>query len=577
MYLGGRNAGSIRDPVKRNMPAFTAHIPLGKRPGSWKVATIELAPGESAYVAAPSGCGKTRAARQLCGLDHSAKSNIAPSAAGEWQGKPVTHFDARTRAVTFAIIPSNPQLLFSMIGRTLRQELELAFGLLGREIDFRIIDRVVGWFDLGSLLDRDYRQFSGGEQVRAALACVLVKKPKVLITDQVADQIDPDFRTKLSLVLSEWSREEGAIAVHFATTLRDEFACGARQCVFFTGEEMIVGTPVECWQRLGCHRVTLLDGSMRLGALLQQEALASFDSMPFNADSVAASLRTGPLAGQPVHASQSVPPPQPESEQDGLIANIQAFAYAGGTFRLRDVKLQVARRTLCAALGPNGAGKTTLLKVLANLLGPWEGTASINGFEYDTRLPLPKTARSALYCFQNPDDQLYRATVAEELVECASNLTGATRTLTKECLRLATAFGLEPYLQESPFELPLSLRRLLVIAGCLIARPPLLLMDEPTVWLDFDQKRALKLAMLDYLDKGGCALAVSHDLDWISGVAASLVFLDGGTVIQHVASAVLSEDELLPYEPTCLKVAERLPSFPKLWREEEFLNRLRHA
>ena len=536
-----------------------------------KVAMVQLAPGETAYIAAPSGCGKTRAARQLCGLDHAVESNTAPRAVGEWRGKPVTHFDARTRAANFAIVPSNPQLLFSMVGRTLRQELELAFGVLGREVDSHAIDRVADWLELGSLLERDYRQFSGGEQMRAALACVLVKKPKVLITDQVADQIDPDFRKKLFSVLARWSREDGAILLHFATALRDELGCQARHCVFFTGEELIVGTPGECWQRLGCHRLSLLGGSMRLGAVLQQEALATFDSMPCDAVTVAAALTP------PLHAGEAVVPSRPVIDCDGLTANIGEFAYPGGAFHLRDAKLRVPRSTLCAALGPNGAGKTTLLKILANLLGPWTGSVSINGSDYDTTLPLPKTARSALYCFQNPDDQLYRSTVAEELVECARNIAGAGCALTEDDLCLAESFGLVPYLGASPFELPLSLRRLLLIAGCLIARPPLLLLDEPTAWLDFGQKKKLDLALLDYLDQGGCALAVSHDLDWVSGVASSLVFLAEGTVVHHVESAVLAADESLPYPPTCLKVAELLPGFPKLWREEDFLNRLRHA
>ena len=136
---------------------------------------------------------------------------------------------------------------------------------------------------------------------------------------------------------------------------------------------------------------------------------------------------------------------------DGLTANIMSSAYPEGGFELRDVMLQVPAKTLCAVLGPNGAGKTTLLKCIANLISLWNGKVSINGHHYDGKLPLPKTARFALYCFQNPDNQLYRSTVAQELLECVRNLQGAKRAFTNNDLDLAESFGLTAYLEASPF------------------------------------------------------------------------------------------------------------------------------
>ena len=92
---------------------------------------------------------------------------------------------------------------------------------------------MANWFELEPLLERDYREFSGGEQMRAALACFLVKGPKVVVTDQLADQIDPDFRHKLFSILARWSHEDGGIQLHFATALRDDFGCQARHCAIF--------------------------------------------------------------------------------------------------------------------------------------------------------------------------------------------------------------------------------------------------------------------------------------------------------------------------------------------------------
>jgi ABC-type glutathione transport system ATPase component len=117
----------------------------------------------------------------------------------------------------------------------------------------------------------------------------------------------------------------------------------------------------------------------------------------------------------------------------------------------------------------------------------------------------------------------------------------------------------------------------LIIAGCLIARPPLILLDEPTAWLDGIQKKALRTALMTYLDQGGCALAVSHDLDWVSATASQLIFMRNGKVEHRIDSPVLPSGLSLPYRPTCLEVAERIPGFPKIWREQGFFQQLRHS
>lgn len=533
--------------------------------------SLRLESGGAAYIIAPTGCGKTRIARHLCGLDHAVTGRTGAASIVEWEGRPLGSLDARMRAGLFAYLPSIPQLLFSLVGRSLRQELQLGFAMLGRAVDESHLERIVDMLELKPILERDPREFSGGELMRSAVACALVKTPKVVIADQIADQVDPEFRRKLAKILEQWCKEEGGILVSFAATFREEFPREAEQCVFFTGKEIIAGRAEECWRRLGSDAANYFDGVPRLGSILCKESLAVLDSMPETPADLTSALRS--------HSADKVSMTAPSANDrvHKLCVSIGNFGYAHGDFHLRHVTLNVRGGTLAAVLGHNGAGKTTLLKCIGNLIGPWEGSVACKGQRYDASLSLPDTARMAMYCFQNPDDQIYRQTVREELEECARNLHGGRYDPTAEDIDLAKRLGLEPYFERPPSELPLSLRRLLVIGSCLVARPPVLLLDEPTAWLDAFQKEALKLALSDYLKSGGCGLMVSHDMEFVSATASSLVFLSRGTVQHTVDGPVMSGNEPDSYKPTSLKVAECLPGLPKLWREPNLIESLRHA
>jgi len=553
------------------MPFFATQLSLQDASGGRGKFSLRLKRGGSAYIIAPTGCGKTHLARSLCGLDYAPDAKLgATRPVVEWEGRPLAELDSRTRAMAFAYLPSIPQLLFSLVGRSLRQELQLAFAMLGRQADELEIEKVVSLLELNPILNRDPREFSGGEQMRSAVACVLVRGPSVIIADQITDQVDPEFRQRLAEILEHWCSEEGGILVNFSASFREEFPKDAQECVFFTGKEVVAGTAPQCWQHLKHDAVNFFDGVPRLGAVLQRESLAVVDVMPREPVELALTVCPRLTNGTDIVPSES-------DSANTVEVSVVNFGYPDGPFQLRNVTIHVRKSTITAVLGHNGAGKTTLLKCIGNLVGPWEGTVSFGSQSYNSSLPLPETARKAMYCFQNPDDQIYRQTVAEELAECAKNLNGGRYTLTPADLDLARQLGLAPFFELSPFDLPLSMRRLLVIGSCLVARPPMLLLDEPTAWLDAFQKDSLKVVLAEYLHAGGCGVMVSHDVDFVSGVASSLVFLSHGTVQYFVDGPVMLGKAPASYQPSCLKVAEYLTSCPKLWREPQFIECLNHV
>ena len=120
-----------------------------------------------------------------------------------------------------------------------------------------------------------------------------------------------------------------------------------------------------------------------------------------------------------------------------------SFSYLDGTAALRDVSLAVAAGEFVALLGANGSGKTTLAKHLNGLLKPTGGCVRVNG--RDTRpLRVAELARTVGYVFQNPDHQIFAATVEEEIA-FGLRLQGLSQAEVAERVNWAlAAFALDP-------------------------------------------------------------------------------------------------------------------------------------
>jgi energy-coupling factor transport system ATP-binding protein len=137
-----------------------------------------------------------------------------------------------------------------------------------------------------------------------------------------------------------------------------------------------------------------------------------------------------------------------------------------------------------------------------------------------------------LYAFQNPDDQLYLPTVRRELEETAA-LAGAGDAAARVPV-VARRLGLAEVLGRAPMDLPRAQRRLVTLGACLVAAPPVLLLDEPTVALDGRQRQRLHAALADYVGSGGAVLLVSHDLDFVARLATAALVMNAGSILRRM-------------------------------------------
>lgn len=219
------------------------------------------------------------------------------------------------------------------------------------------------------------------------------------------------------------------------------------------------------------------------------------------------------------------------------------FSYPGGFTALEGVSFQVAERESVGLVGPNGAGKTTVFLCLAGVLGIEPGLVRLTGL--DPALPAQRRQLPAKVgiVFQNSDDQLFNATVFDDVAFGPLNLNlpaDEVRQRVAEALRCAGLTGFE---QRVPYHLSGGEKRRVALAGVLAMRPEILLLDEPSIFLDARGRREL-IHILHTLP--ATRIIASHDLEMILETCGRVLLLDRGRlIVDGPAREILADAALM--------------------------------
>jgi cobalt/nickel transport system ATP-binding protein len=229
-----------------------------------------------------------------------------------------------------------------------------------------------------------------------------------------------------------------------------------------------------------------------------------------------------------------------------------------------DIALHAGRRV--AVLGPNGGGKTTLFRLLVGALAPAAGQVLLHGQPIRrTRRGLTALRMQVQLVLQDPDDQLFAATVAQDVSFGPLNL-GLDPAAVHERVQAAlTALGLVEVADRPPHLLSFGQRKRAAIAGAVAMAPRLLILDEPTAGLDPAGVEEL-LETLAALEAGGTTTALAtHDVDLALRWADEVAVVAAGRVVAGPAGAVLADAALLrsarlgpAWAPAVHRLLERL-------------------
>ncbi len=203
------------------------------------------------------------------------------------------------------------------------------------------------------------------------------------------------------------------------------------------------------------------------------------------------------------------------------------FAYPDGAAALDGVSLELADGESVGLVGPNGAGKTTLFLCLAGVLPAPRGRVSLLGLDPADPGQRRRLPEHVGIVFQNSDDQLFNTTVLDDVAFGPLNLGLPPDEVRKRVAEALGRVGLSGFEERVPFHLSGGEKRRVALAGVLAMRPGVLLLDEPSMYLDPRGRREL-IGLINGL--GGTKLIASHDLEMILQTCGRAIVLDRGRV-----------------------------------------------
>ncbi len=241
-----------------------------------------------------------------------------------------------------------------------------------------------------------------------------------------------------------------------------------------------------------------------------------------------------------------------------------SFRYPDGGIGLDGCSLAIARGSRNALIGANGSGKTTLFQHCNGLLRPQSGVVRYAGEALDySRGGLRQLRSKVGLVFQNPDHQLFSASVQEDVSFGPINLGLDEATVRRRVAEALHAVGMAGYADKAVHNLSFGQKKRVCIAGVLAMEPELLVLDEPMAGLDHRMRMEF-LAVLDGLHERGITLLLAtHDIDFAYRWAERIHLMDAGACTASLAAAELADcgDALsalgLPL-PTVVELQRRL-------------------
>lgn len=509
---------------------LTYYYPECKHP-VLKNINLQIEEGEFLLIVGGSGSGKSSLARVMVGL-------IPDFYGGKFTGKvllknkPLRDFDRRSICELVGIVFQDPekQLVMTTV------EAEIVFGLenlgLPQKEMFRRTAEVMSFLNLTPLKGEFTANLSGGQKQKVALASVLAMQPRVLILDEPTSQLDPMAADEFFNLIEYLNDEMGYTIILIEQRLEKCFHLADRLVVMKNGE-IIQDGPVNKVAKWEVENslpfippVAKFFASIKHSSnipLTVKEGRKFLKNIAFHFNSDTSNDKIM----KQLYPISKFKKGNHNSLKELVTINNVWFTYPNGREVLKGINMKVEESELVVILGENAAGKTTLLKNMVGILKPGRGSVIV--MNKDTRkTPLTEISRYIGYLSQNPNDYLFQDTVKDELLFTVNNLGLDDNGVIDDTLK---KLGLSQYKDINPRDLSSGERQRVALASVLVAKPKLLVLDEPTRGIDYRLKNELGELLINLKNEGITVIVVTHDVEFAAEYAERVIMMFDGRIV----------------------------------------------
>ncbi|MGN1372750.1 MAG: energy-coupling factor transporter ATPase [Candidatus Coproplasma sp.] len=517
--------------------------------------TLKVKRGEFLAVLGHNGSGKSTLAKLICGLLTADEGKVTV-----WGYDPADKEGVNEVRTHAGVVFQNPdnQTVASIV------EDDVAFGPENLGVPREEIAKRIDWA-LSAVGMEKYRQatpsrLSGGQKQRIAVAGVLAVKPDVLVLDESTAMLDPKGRAEICEVAARLNREEG-MTVILITHFMEEALLATRAVVMNRGEIVSDGAPDEIFRH---------GDELETFNLCLPEILSICRSINEGGVEIAECLRAEELAYEiKTVALQKGFNPRSTDNTTGVIENTSgewdvnisdlSYTYSAkspfASHALKGVNLTIPEGEFFGVIGHTGSGKSTLIQHLNALIKlpqatkkykkpkvkkgetpPVEPKITIGKYDLSDKKCDWLSLRSDVgMVFQYPEYQLFAETVFDDVAFGLKNFKkGVTEEECKQAVKEsleAVGLNFEEVKDKSPFELSGGQKRRVAIAGVIVTKPKILILDEPAAGLDPLGKKDI-MTLLHKLHSEWCktVIIVSHDMDEIVENCTLCAVLSDGTL-----------------------------------------------
>ena len=414
---------------------------------------------------------------------------------------------------------------------------EVAFGLLNlgipREEILKRVERSLELMEVSRYRDRNPFDLSGGQIQRVAIAGILAMEPEILVLDEPTSQLDPQgseevFRvverlagSGITIIMVEHKMEKLASYCNRLLLLHEgkQAAYDTPERIFARDDLNQLGVEPPVYTRVSrAFSVKNPGGGRDIYPVTLEQTLAVGGQFPERL------CRENDAGAHTSEGGNGEPGARPMFSIQNL-----GFSYVPGSPVLKGLNLELDTRPT-AIVGQNGAGKTTLVKLLKGLLRPGQGRILLQGHDIGEKTVAQLAGRVG-YVFQNPDDQIFKNRVRDEVMVGPLNLGKDKSTAGEMALKALEVVGFLAVQDENPYDLDLSDRKLVAIASVLAMEPQVLILDEPTIAQDAVGRKRIGAIVQSLVREGKAVVAILHDMDFAAEYFKRIIVMAHGQVL----------------------------------------------